>query len=117
MDGARRFGGHVTRDTTRKGELLEQPLHAFLVLRDERIHFTVGAFEVGVGDYARGPVPRTRDEQDVEVLLLNNAVEMDVDQVQAGCYPPVAEQTGFDVLALQRLAEQRIGVEINLPDG
>src|SRR5215813_10136422 len=113
MDGARRFRGNVTRDATRKGELLEQPLHTFLVLGDERIHLTVGAFEVGVGDYARGPVPRPRDEQYVEILLLNNAVEMDVDHIQAGRCPPMAEQTGLDVLALQRLAEQRIGVEIN----
>src|SRR5215831_17600926 len=117
MDGARRFGGNVTRDATRKGELRKQPLHALLVLRDVWIHLTVGAFEVSVGDDARSPMPRTRDEQDVEVLLLNNAVEMDVDQIQAGRCPPVTEQTGFDVLALQPLAQQRIVVEINLPDG
>src|SRR5205085_1489140 len=105
MDRARRFGSNVTRDAPRKGELGKQPLHALLVLRDVRIHLTVGAFEIGVGDYARGPVPGTRDEQDVEMLLADDAVEMDVEQIQAGRRPPMTQQTGFDVLALQWLAE------------
>jgi len=42
---------------------------------------------------------------------------MGVDEVQAGRGAKVSQQSRLDVLDLQRLAEKRIGIEINLADG
>ena len=41
---------------------------------------------------------------------------MDVEEIQAGRGAPVAEQTRLDVFVPQRLAQQRIVVEIDLTD-
>jgi hypothetical protein len=99
------------------GELREEALHAVFVLRDVRIDFAVGAFEVGVGDEAGSTVAGTGDVDDAEVLLLDDAVQMNVDEVQSGCGPPVAEEARLDVFALEWLFEQRVVEEVNLPDG
>ena len=41
---------------------------------------------------------------------------MDIDEVQSGRGAPMPQQSRLDVLQLQRLAQQRIRVEINLSD-
>ena len=50
------------------------------------------------------------------VVFLDDAVQVDVDEVEAGCGAPVAEQPGLDVLRFQRLLQERIVVEVDLPD-
>ena len=42
---------------------------------------------------------------------------MDVDEVLARRRSPVAEEHVLDVFGLERLAQERIVVKINLPDG
>ena len=42
---------------------------------------------------------------------------MGIDEVQTGRGAKVTEQPRLDMLDLERFAEQRIGVEINLSDG
>ena len=43
--------------------------------------------------------------------------KMHVEHVQARRSSPVAKQSRLDVLALQRLAQQRVIEQIDLPDG
>jgi hypothetical protein len=54
---------------------------------------------------------------DIQIVVLDQAIEMGVDEVQAGRGPKVSQQSRLDVLDLQRLAEKRIRVQINLTDG
>jgi hypothetical protein len=49
-----------------------------------------------------------RDVDGVEVALTDRAVQMRVDQVEAGRGAEVAEQPRLDVLGAERLAEQRV---------
>src|SRR6266852_2306527 len=42
---------------------------------------------------------------------------MSVDEIQAGSSAKMSKQSWLDVVNLQRLAQKRIGVEINLADG
>ena len=51
-----------------------------------------------------------------EIALLDDPVEMDIDEVEARRRAPMAEQARLDVLDLQRLAQQRIGQQIDLAD-
>ncbi len=103
MDRSRRFRRDVTRDAAREGELFEQLLHAFLVLRDVGVKFAVAPFQVGIGHQPGTAVTRPGDVDDVQVLFVDDAVEVDVEEVQAGRRAPMAQQPRLDVFALQRL--------------
>ena len=50
----------------------------------------------------------TDDIDHVEIVMLNHAVQMDVDEIETRRGAPVAHQPGFDMLPCQRLLKQRI---------
>jgi hypothetical protein len=79
-------------------------------------HFIGGALEVGVGHHGRAAVARADDEDRVEVVSSDRAVEVDVDEVEPGSRAPVAEQPRLDVLEPQRLAQQRVVQQVDLSD-
>ena len=116
MNRTGRLRRDVTWNAAGKGELFEQPPQPLLVLRDVGIDFAVGAFEVGVGHQPGSAVTRSSDVNHVQVLFLDDAVQMGIDEVQSRRRAPVAEQARFDVRQLERLFQQRIVKEINLSD-
>ena len=89
VDGAGRLGSDVARDAAGEGELPEQSAQAFRVLRDVRVGLGVGALGVGVRDQAGAAVARGGT--------------------------PVPEQTRLDVLGGQRLTQQRVVQQVDLP--
>ncbi len=97
VDGARRFRCHMARHAAREGELPEQRAHTRSVPRDARVGLGVGALKPGVGEDGGAAVARTPDAQGVEGPLLDHAVQVGVDEVEAGGGAPVAEQPRFDV--------------------
>src|ERR1019366_459031 len=107
----------MTGDAAGEGELLEQPLHPSFVLRDVWVELAVGAYQVSVGHHGGAAVARAGDEDGVQVILLDDAVQVDVEEVQSGGGAPVAEQPGLHVVQLQGLLEERVVVEIDLADG
>src|SRR6266478_9019972 len=117
VNRSRRFRGNVTGNTAGKRKLFEEMLQAFFVLRDMRIDFAVSSFQIGVGDQAWPAVARTRDIDHVEVVFLDQAIQMDINEIQSGSCSPVPEQAGLDVLQLQRFVQQGIGKKIDLPNG
>ena len=104
----------MTRDAAGERELGEQPLHPVLVLRDVRVHFAVGALQICVGHDAWTAVARTRDVDHVQVVRVDDAVQMGVDEVQPRRRAPVAEQARFDVRQGEPFLQQRIVVQIDL---
>ena len=116
VDRAGRLGSHVAGDAAREAELLEQPPHPLLVLADVRIDLAVGPFEVGVRDQRRAAVPGADHVDHVQVVLLDHPVQVRVEEVQAGRGAPVSEQPRLDVLARERLAQQRVVEQVDLPD-
>jgi hypothetical protein len=97
--------------------LLEELLHALLVLGNIWVDFAVGAFQPCIGDYSRTAVSRARHKNDIEVLLFDDPVKVHVSEVESRRRPPVAEQARFDVLALERPFQKGIVEEINLANG
>ena len=116
VDRARRRGRHMARDAARKRELLAQLLHSGFVLADVRIDLAVAALEVGVGNQRRAAVARTGDVEHVQIVLNDDAVQVGVDEVLTRRRAPVADHQRLDVLERERLAQQGVGVEIDLPD-
>src|SRR5690242_13562784 len=61
-------------------------------------------------------MPRPRNIQHVQVMLLDQPVEMDPDETLAGVGPPMAEQAALYMLGPKRLLEQRIVAQVKHPD-
>ena len=59
-------------------------------------------------------MPGAGDIHHVQVMLVDNAVQMDIDEVQPRRGTPVAEQSWLDVLKTQGNFEQRIIIQIDL---
>ena len=117
MDGARCLRGDVRWDAARKGELPEQSPHTLGVLGDVGVDLRVRAVEVGVGHEARTAVAGAGDVDGRLLALLDRPVEMCVEEVEAGRRPPVTEQSGLDVVARQRGAEQWVVQQVDLTHG
>ncbi len=117
VDGTRGFGGGVTRDSTGERELLEEPLHALGILRNVGVELAVRSLQVRVGNHRWSAMTWTADEDHVEVLGLDQAVEVNVDEVEPRGSTPMSEQPGLDMLYLQGFPQQGIVIEIDLSNG
>jgi hypothetical protein len=108
-------GGRAQDDHGPAGPL-EQPPQAVFIPRDVQVHLAVGSFQIGVCRQAWPAVPRSGDIDDVQVVLPDDAVQVDVDEIQPRRRAPVPEQPRLDVLQRERLLQEGIVVEIDLPD-
>jgi hypothetical protein len=61
-------------------------------------------------------MPRAGHVDHVEVALLDQPVQVNIDEVQPRRRPPMTEQARLDVLRPQRLPQQRIVQQVDLPD-
>ncbi len=113
VDAAGGLGGGVRADAAGEGELLEELLQALLVLGRLGVDLGVGALEVGLRQHGGGAVARPRDEDGVQVVLGDQAVEVHVGEDLAGGGAEVAQQAGLEVLGLERLLEQRVLAEVD----
>ncbi len=97
VNRARSLRRDVAGNSSGKRELLEEALQAFFVLRDVRIDFAVCAFEIRIRYEAGTAVSRSGDVDGIEIMLLDQAIQMYIDEVQSGCCAPVAKKPGFNV--------------------
>src|SRR5689334_18129085 len=91
MDRSGRFRRDMAWNAAGKRELSEQALHPLLVGGDVRINLAVSALEVGVCDQTRPAMARAGNVDHVEVMLLDDPVEVDVNEIQAGRRPPMPQ--------------------------
>ena len=91
------LGRIVAGNTTGEGKLLEQMLHSLFALLDVWIKLSVSSFQVRIGDHARAAVTRAADVDHVEIMLLDHAIQVHVNEVKTGRGAPVPEQAGLDV--------------------
>ena len=114
MDRARHFGRHMAGHAVRPGELAKQPQQPVAVVFDGRIVLGVRAFQIAVRHDARPAVARADDIDHVQAVLLDQPVQVHIQQVQARCRAPMAQQARLDVFDLQRRFEQRVGLQVDL---
>ena len=57
------------------------------------------------------------NEDHVQIIASDDPIEMCIDEVQARCRAPVAEEPRLHMLKFQRLSQQRILEEIDLANG
>ena len=114
VDRPGRLRCRVAGNSIRKRELLEQLLHPLGVLGDVRIELAVGPLEVGMSNQTGPAVTGPCDQHHVQRLFFDDAVQMHVDEVEAGCRSPMPKQARLDVLQLQRLSQERVVIQIDL---
>ena len=117
VDGAGRGHRHVAGDATGSGELPEQPLDAGPVLGDGRVGLGVAALQVAGGHQSGATVTGAGDVDALLAGVLDQPVDVGVDEGETGTGAPVPEQPRLDLVPGQRLAEQRVVLEVDLTDG
>ncbi len=95
VDRAGRLRRDMTRHSAGERELPEQLPHARGVTGDVRVGLAVAALEPGVGQHGRPAVPRAPHAQRVQIAGLDDAVEMGVDEVEAGRGPQWPSSLGL----------------------
>src|SRR5215469_7059060 len=105
MNRAWSFRSAVTADTARKRELLEEGMHALLVFALVGVNLGVRAFQIYRGENARSSMTGSCKKDHIQVVLFDEAIEMNVDERQTRTRSPVAKKTVLDVLRLQRLPQ------------
>jgi len=116
VNGPRHLRGHVAGNATGEGELAEELGHAGFVLAGAVVALAPGALQPGVRHDRGTAVAGTGDVDGVQVAGDDDPVEVRVQQVQTGTGAPVPEEPRLDVLHGQRLAQQRVAPEVDLPD-
>ena len=117
VDGAGSFRRDVAGDSVGPAELAEEALDAVAILLDVGVDLGVGAFKIGVRHDAGTAVSGTDDVDHVEVAFSDEAIPVDVEEVEAGGGAPVAEQARLDVVEGERTLKERIVFEVDLADG
>ena len=80
------------------------------------VELAVCALEIGVRDDAGASVAGAGDVDRVQVAPADRPVHVHVDQVQARGRAPVAEQPRLHVLRVERLPQERVVEQVDLPD-
>src|SRR4051794_19470551 len=110
------LGRDVRGDAPGERGLADKPAQSFAILRHMRVALAVGAFEIRVRDKTWTAVSGAGDVDRRQIALEDGPVEMRVEQIQPGRRPEVAEQTWLHMLGRERLLEQRVVEEVDLPD-
>ena len=98
MDRSGNFRGAVASELSGKGKSTEELEHSGFILALFRVDLRIGSFQVAVRDYGRGAVAWTRDIDHVQVVLPDDAIQVDPGERLAGVGTPVAQQSILEVL-------------------
>ena len=90
MDGARSFGRNMAWYTPWERELFEETHHAFFVSADGGVDFGIGAIKPSVGDEGRSAMAWPGDIKNTKAVLADHAVEVSINQIEAGTGAPMA---------------------------
>ena len=84
VNGARHFWRAMAAQLTGKRERLKQAKHAGFVLTLGGVDLRVSSFKVAVGKHGGCSMPRTRQINHVQIVLADDAVQMDPCECLAG---------------------------------
>src|SRR2546430_489045 len=102
MDTTGGFGSGVAANAAWERKLLEEALHPCQIFTLVRVNLGIRSLEIGLGQDRRRTVTRPGDENGIQIVLVNQAVEVDVGKGLAGIRAPMAQEPGLRVLQLQR---------------
>jgi len=95
------LGCHMTRNAIWPGKLPKQPMQSVSAALNRGIALGVRSFEVAVRNDARTAMAGTDDVDHVQIIVFDQPVEMDIEEIQSCCRPPMTKQTGLDMFELE----------------
>src|SRR5262249_43386582 len=96
VDRTRTFGRDMAGNSSGEGKLFEQALQPAFVSADMRIDLRIRPLEISIGHQCRTAMARSADIYHIEIILPDDAVEMDIDEVLTGRSTPVPKQQVLD---------------------
>ena len=102
VDGTRSLRSTVARNAAGEGELLEHFLHAFLVLADVRINFTIRTFQISVGDQEVSAMSWTGKKDHIQIISFDGTVAVYIYEILSRHGSPVSYNLLFDLIHAQR---------------
>ena len=100
VDRSRNLRRAVAAKLSGKGEGAEQIQHPCFILALLRIDLGIRALEIAIRDHRRCAVTRAGDVDHVEVVLADDAIEMNPGKGLTGIGSPMAKQPVLEVLGL-----------------
>jgi hypothetical protein len=103
----------MTANAAGEGELFKELPQALFVFALVGVNLGISSLQIYWTKHTRGAMPRSGEEDHVEVVLLDQAVQVSVDKRQARTRSPVPQEAILDVLWFEGLLQQRIVLQIN----
>src|SRR5262249_1812369 len=94
-------------------KLFEEFVQPSFILALFRVNLGVCSLKIPWTKDARRAMPWTGHENHVQIEFLDQTVQVNVDEGQAGTSAPVSEHPILDVFRLQRFFQEWIGLQIN----
>ena len=92
------FQRDVAGNSARKTELFEQPFHSRFILFDVWVIFGVSSFQIRIRDKTGTTVTGSGDKDHAQIVFVDDAIQVCVDEVQPWCRSPMPKQSWLDVL-------------------
>src|SRR5947209_20014584 len=105
MDRARYLRRAMAPQLSRKRERAEQSPQSFRVLALVRIDFRIRALQITIRDHCWSAVPRSRDVDHVEVVLVDHPVQMHPREGLPRIAAPMSQQPLLEASEFERLAQ------------
>src|SRR5579875_2232359 len=116
MHRTRRLRCHVAGNSPGKRELGKEAFHAFSIAGNVRVNLAIRALKISVRNQPRATMAGAGYVDHVQVVLFDQAVQVNVNEIQARRGSPVAEKAGLYVFLGERPLQQWVVVEIDLAD-
>ena len=117
VDGTGNLGSHMAGDAAGERKLLEQLLHTLDILAHVGINLAVGAVQPVLRHHGVAAVAGTGQIDHIQIILVDDAVQMGVNEVLAGNGAPVTDDLLFNVLGLEGFLQQRVVQQVQLTGG
>ena len=104
-------------DAAGEGEALEELLHALLIAGDVGVDLGVAAVEPVLRDHGVAAVAGTGEVDHIEVVALDDAVQVRVDEVLARAGAPVADDGLLEIALFERALKQGVIEQVELAGG
>src|SRR5262249_8928449 len=113
MHRAGGFRSAVAPDAAWERKIPEERTHSLCIFALAWVNLGIGTLQVDWAQHARSAMSGSSEEDGVEVVFLNKAIEMNIGKAQTRTRAPVSQQSLLDVLRLQRFTKERILLQIN----
>ena len=106
----------MRRDTAGIREATEELLQTSFVIGNEGIRLAIRAIKQRLSSASRSAVTGAHKKDSVLIVIVDKAVDMAKQEIQAGCGSPVPHQPVLNVFPVEAFLHKRVAAQVNLTD-